>query len=365
MKILLLTKVDNGGAAWFLREALNENGHEARQVRYRESDYIGYPADLIQPSETQLRAPWDWCDVVHVHDNAPFVPDAWWREGKPVVVTYHGTMYRDAPARYDQEAQARGWFQTVATPDLTNLCPRWLPDTRPHYQPAEPYRGGLFRVAHAPTNRNRKGTDAVIRACKDFVFVDLDVIENASHAECIERKRRAHLVVDQLTLGYGCNAIEAWQMGLPVVSGGPVDVLERVRANVGFLPFVLATNEAEIARHVLTLRDNPVLHAGACAIGGRCAELYHSYEAAAGIAVKWYEAAQKQPRPAPTSGLVLVRYIGGNVGKMSFTGAVTGLRYWFSATEAVKYVDARDVPGLLAATVRRRDKMVPEFEIDK
>lgn len=369
MRVLLLTKVDNGGAAWFLREALNANGHEARQVRFRESDYIGFPADLIQPDAAKLRALWSWADVIHVHDNAPFVPDAWWREGKPVVVTYHGTMYRDNPAKYDAEAHERGWLQTVATPDLTNLCPRWLPDTRPDYAPAGPYHGGEFRVCHAPTNRNRKGTDAVIRACKGLANVTLDVVESASHAACLERKRRAHLVVDQLTLGYGCNAIEAWQMGLPVISGAPADTLARVRAAVGFLPFALATNEIDIAGHILTLRDNPALYAGAVAVGSQCAERFHFYRAAAGIAVKWYEAAQRQP-PWPRAGtdghgLMLMRYIGGNMGKVPFTGSVTGLGYWFSAKEAVKYVDARDVPGLLAATVRRRDKMIPEFEIVK
>ena len=33
------------------------------------------------------------------------------------------------------------------------------------------------------------------------------------------RKGRADVFVDQMILGYGCNAIEAWGMGIPVIAG--------------------------------------------------------------------------------------------------------------------------------------------------
>jgi hypothetical protein len=288
MKVLLLTKIDAGGSAWFLREALTQAGHEARQVRWRESDYIGYPADLIQPGEAKLRALWNWADVVHVHDTAPFIPCEWWREGRPTVITYHGSMYRDNPRKYRLEAIDRRWLQTVATPDLTNLCPRWMPDSRPAYAQAEPYAGGIFRVAHAPTNRYKKGTEAILIALDGMKGVELDVIEDISHDECIARKLEAHLVVDQTTLGYGCNAIEAWSMGLPVISGGDKGILRRVQACVGAMPFLVARNAREIAEQISAVMCDDRAYSHAVRIGRDCFEKHHSYQAVAAIAVKWY-----------------------------------------------------------------------------
>ncbi len=113
-------------------------------------------------------------------------------------------------------------------PDLR----RWLPGSRflpyssvdprvltpPNSMPAREE----VLVAHAPTNRDYKGTrhvfDAIDRLQSEGVPVRLDLIESVPHAEAMPRLRAADIVVDQLMIGwYGGLAVEAMAMGKPVL----------------------------------------------------------------------------------------------------------------------------------------------------
>jgi hypothetical protein len=77
-------------------------------------------------------------------------------------------------------------------------------------------------VAHAPSVRARKGTDAVIAAVEalraEGVPIRLQLIEGMSHQACIQAMARADVFVDQLLYGwYGGAAVEAMSLGLPTV----------------------------------------------------------------------------------------------------------------------------------------------------
>jgi glycosyltransferase involved in cell wall biosynthesis len=81
--------------------------------------------------------------------------------------------------------------------------------------------GGL-RVAHAPSNREVKGTDAVVAAVErlqaDGLAIELDLIEGVDRRQAIERLRAADVVVDQLRLGwYGGVAVESMALAKPVL----------------------------------------------------------------------------------------------------------------------------------------------------
>lgn len=212
---------------------------------------------------------WPRADVVHLH-NELAVADRFERRGgkrKPVVVHYHGSRYRIAPDHHLASAAERGAVQIVSTLDLQAIAPdatTWAP-TPYDLDLLASYRGerrddGVLRIAHAPTNRVVKGTDILIAAVdrlrRDGVAVELDVIERVANAECLRRKGMADLYVDQLLLGYGCNAVEAWGMGLPVIAGvDPARCLPRMRQRIpestrelmvatwGALPFYEATED--------------------------------------------------------------------------------------------------------------------------
>src|SRR5206468_12609196 len=92
---------------------------------------------------------------------------------------------------------------------------RWVPEAHvvppavdlAKYEAAPPPANERVRVAHAPSNRAKKGTDAVIAAC-DELDVELDLIQGVKHDEAKRRYALADVIVDQLVVGgYGLFAI--------------------------------------------------------------------------------------------------------------------------------------------------------------
>ena len=89
-----------------------------------------------------------------------------------------------------------------------------------HLSPTEP--GEVLRVAHAPSKRAVKGTEAVLAAVESLrrrgAPIELDLIEGVPNAEARKRYAAADLVVDQLRIGwYGMFAIESMALAKPVV----------------------------------------------------------------------------------------------------------------------------------------------------
>jgi glycosyltransferase involved in cell wall biosynthesis len=164
------------------------------------------------------------------------------RLGKTVLVTYQGcdirpkeacpcrrpqcyadTRYR-APAAQRVLAKADRVF--YLNPDLR----RWLPEAR--FMPyasvdarelaLRPEPEGEVVIAHAPTDVDIKGTRFLVAAVAQLLAeglpVRLDLVQGVDRAEVLDRCAAAHLVVDQLLLGwYGALAVEAMALGRPVL----------------------------------------------------------------------------------------------------------------------------------------------------
>jgi hypothetical protein len=121
-------------------------------------------------------------------------------------------------------------------------------------EPAEP--GVVVRVAHAPSKRAVKGTEAVIAAVDALrgsgAPIELDLIEGVPNREARLRYAAADVIVDQLKIGwYGMFAIESMALAKPVVVHLDADAaaeteeafgleLPLVRADEGSLKNVLA-----------------------------------------------------------------------------------------------------------------------------
>ena len=99
-------------------------------------------------------------------------------------------------------------------------------------------------IVHAPSNRRRKGTDAVIAACEGL-DADLELVEGLHHDEARRRYEAADIVVDQLNAGwYGLFAIEAMALGKPVVTFLHEEAVRRSAEAFGVeVPIVSATKE--------------------------------------------------------------------------------------------------------------------------
>lgn len=178
-----------------------------------------------------VKVHWPWADVLHINNDLRYVER--FRQlkvdGKALVIHHHGTMFRTRLDYHLEAIERFGATAITSTIDLHALAPEqtcWQPQTyrldelQSYRQPID---DGIIRIAHAPTNRGIKGTpqleQAVRRLQKDGAPVELDIIERQSNKVCLERKGRADIYVDQMILGYGCNAIEAWGMGIPVIAG--------------------------------------------------------------------------------------------------------------------------------------------------
>lgn len=237
---------DTGGQGSRLKDAFDrfEPSVTARAMA-RHTSYLKFPVDLEFDRDVRDEAIAN-ADVLHLMNTLPH--SRHWT-GPPIVLHHHGTRFRTGHAVLARQARSMGAIQLVSTVDLALLEPdtSWLPSPFDLTVLAGLRSLGNhpIRIAHAPTNRSVKGTEMVISAVKELMprySIEFDLIEGVSWSECLRRKGQADIFVDQLILGYGGNAVEAWAMGQPVVAG-VVD--PNVRAAMverwGGLPFLEAT----------------------------------------------------------------------------------------------------------------------------
>ena len=106
---------------------------------------------------------------------------------------------------------------------------------------------GAVVIAHAPSDRQIKGTAHVLAAVEELERrgrrVRLDLVEGVPHEDARTRYARAHVVVDQLVIGWhGIFAVEAMALGKPVVLHVRREWADRAEAHLGLrLPAVPAT----------------------------------------------------------------------------------------------------------------------------
>lgn len=239
MKLVILNAgADTAGCGIALKRAFDNHapGWEARAIS-RHGTYLQYPTDIVWPKDPTLRQTAEVielvrnADVVHVMDHQVIIRAFRnYIRGKVLVVHHLGTNFRRNPALVSDQCRRVGATQVTDSLDLM-LYPRvsWLPVTTDLDAIAAMRLGWLnrkdrtrVRIAHAPTNRSIKSTDFIIETVEALAKrypIDFDLIERVSNRECLERKSMADIFVDELTLGYGLNAIECWAMGIPVVSG--------------------------------------------------------------------------------------------------------------------------------------------------
>lgn len=166
------------------------------------------------------------------------------RAGKTILVTFQGCDVRPQECCFCSQEHCRletpyrlpnaRHFLRYAdhcfhlNPDLR----QWLPGSRfLPYASVDPFslaadsrldQRDEIVVAHAPSNREVKGTrfvlEAVERLQAEGLAVKLELIEGVSRAEVLERIRGADIVVDQLLIGwYGGFAVEAMSLAKPVL----------------------------------------------------------------------------------------------------------------------------------------------------
>lgn len=273
MKIFLVSWFGNGGCEYTLAEALRSVGHEARSGRWA-MNYLDFPVDILCPSNEELVEMWEWADVVVCIDyGEPPVTVV----RRPIVKVYTGTGYRENFQQFDAIDRDLRAARAAVTLDLCHSGAAWLPlpvpDLSERWQPS----AGEFWVAHAPTNRAVKHTDRVIAELGGVEGLSLVVIEWVTNAVCLERKAKVNAFVDQFTLGYGTNAVEAWAFGMPVVADGAGWIVEAMEREWGYLPFIRPV--PTLRQAVERLRDDERFYREAADSGREHWRRFHSLEA--------------------------------------------------------------------------------------
>jgi hypothetical protein len=250
-----------GVVARFQAAAEKSTDLRIRSASRQDDTYLQFHHDLIWgKDDDEIATLIKEADIVHLNNSDRAARR--FRIHKPMLMHHHGTLFRSNPSHFVQVAQIRRMLAAVSTIDLLRLGPEgslhWLPTAYPisdllafgkKYRRPE---DGRILIAHAPTNQAFKGTAVFLEAVKqlqwDGLPIDVDLIEGVSNAECMERKARADILFDQLAWGYGCNAVEAWGMGIPVISGSDEWTDQRMRQEFGGdVPYALASEK--------TLRD--------------------------------------------------------------------------------------------------------------
>jgi hypothetical protein len=254
--------VNTAGIPWTNVEALRARGVDAQLVvfnRYAlhpEADVdLERSGGLLRQQATQWRAFARLApatDIFHFYFGLTLVPKSVQFPllrllGKRSVMHFLGSDIRGrtpAELAWAQRAGAR----VVGSYDAA----RWVPDAHVippgidvrAIEPAVPGDRERPVVLHAPSSRARKGTDAVIAACREL-DVELEIVEGLDHREAFERYRNADVIVDQLNAGwYGVFAIEAMALGKPVVTFLHDEAVRRTEEAFGVeVPIVSATRE--------------------------------------------------------------------------------------------------------------------------
>lgn len=243
---------DVGGQGYRLKRAFDHYGeafgYEMRSMHMSDT-YIQYPHDLRLDDFTLAAKLYREADIVQ-HCGSLYlyaVLDDF--QCKPTVLHSHGCRLRDNAQDVVAEGASVNATMVVSTVDLLQDAPsaHWVPQCVdvPSFSRFVRYRlpGDRLRVGHAPTVRGVKGTDEILAALSRLAHkVEVDLIEGVTWRECLERKARCDIFIDQLTLGYGINGLEAMAMAIPVVSGfdDPLDRKNLVQ-KIGLLPFVDTT----------------------------------------------------------------------------------------------------------------------------
>jgi glycosyltransferase involved in cell wall biosynthesis len=219
--------VNLAGVGWTNVQALRSRGVDARLVVFNTQPFRPDQADwdLRRPRKGLLRQQAvQWralakllpkTDIFHFYFGLTLVPKKLQfpilkATRKKSLFHFLGADIRERPNEellYGLKADARvvGSFAAL---DFIPYDAEVLPPgiDLSEYEPVPPVERERVRVVHAPSNKEKKGTEYVIEACKQLP-VDLDVVHGVRNEEALESSIRCS------GTGTACSRSRAWRSG--------------------------------------------------------------------------------------------------------------------------------------------------------
>ena len=311
---VLHAPVNTAGIPWAHVHALRRRGVETELVvfnRYRLHPEADRSLDLgsgfVRRQAAQWRAFLELLpryDVFHFYSAVTLVPKSVQFRilhalGKRGIYHYLGRDIR-GKTREQLAYGLRADAEIVGSYDAI----RWVPHADvvlpgievSRIEPAIPGDRKRPVILHAPSSRQRKGTEHVVAACEGL-DADLRIVEGLTHDEAFEQYRDADIVVDQMNAGwYGVFAIECLALGKPIVTFLHDEAVRRTEEAYGVeVPLRSAT--AETLREALRpLVADAALRRQVGTASRAYAEKLHDVDAIAGQLIEIYERVRAQPR---------------------------------------------------------------------
>ena len=253
--------VNMGSIGWTNVQFLRKKGVDARLVLFKprrlrpyEVDVVlDVPGNFVRRQIVLFRALAELLpttDIFHFYFGLTLVPrrlqfpilDMY---GKKSVFHYLGSDIRGKTPKelaYGKRASGEivGSYDAIRWVPEAHVVPNGLDLSK--YRPVSAPRHSPVRVVHAPTSRQKKGTEWIVDACARLP-VELDVVENTRHDEAVERYKQADIVVDQVLRDWhGIFSVEGMALGKPVVTSLDEDAVRQTEEAFGVkVPIVSAT----------------------------------------------------------------------------------------------------------------------------
>lgn len=238
MRVLILCGgADTGGQGIRIKTAFGRYrpDWDVRSVT-ASRNYLDYDEDVFwSTNQDDIARMYEHAEVIHVRNtfdaHRRFEKKRRPKKHKPVVIHHHGSMFRTDHRYLLRNARELRALSLVSTIDLLKYAPgelEWLPI--PHdlsslagLRAAAQRDPNKIVIHHSPTDRKIKDTSLFEKVgdalMKKYPEVECRVVERMTLADNLRLKAEADIVYDQLKLGWGNNALEAWAMGIPVVGG--------------------------------------------------------------------------------------------------------------------------------------------------
>ena len=297
LRVLNLTAYDPGCAVYRYHSAANTDARvNSAFVRFGDSNphcYLRQWDSELHRRSVELLA-WS-ADVIHVHmDYRTLFDDLRWMptHGQRLAITYHGSV---------EPAGAKATFRDLDTDARNNSIvfgarpyhhrygvDFWLPIPMPidDYRALRAGRArtaGKLRVAHSPTRRAIKGTQAFLDACVYVtehmgIQVEPVLIEHMEHGEGLQVKASCDAVFDSFWLGMQGSGLEGAAMGLPVLAGDPDAAADLASYNEP-CPWTMAQDAHGLRMQLAMLATDATYYAQEAARVNAYIQRWHDYRA--------------------------------------------------------------------------------------
>lgn len=274
MNIALISEYNTSNVPYMLMKAINEYTDDCARLicRHEQWRYKDYK-DIILDIESDANEAADIiknADIIHIFDTmfnfaGINIRNIMNRNNSLVQYLYNYTSrFRGDIFRFHVSTQIIGvccwsaaFWQHVPSPiyHITQMF------DYSKVKPINPWKpGDKVVIAHAPTNRQLKGSEFFIQAIeklkakgrKDFEFI---LIENKTFEEALTLKSQAHIYLEELNMGaYSMNSVECMAMGQTVFCY--LDYL-----TLSYLPNcpIVNVNKYNIVEQLERFLDNPTL----------------------------------------------------------------------------------------------------------